>query len=446
MPISALTQPAGAVRGWMTRATSSARRNSSSRSRRRRPVTTCTNKLRAYRRNGIQEYIVWRTFDRAVDWFFLHEDRYDPLPPDEAGRLRSRVFPGLWLDPAALVDGDPARLLAALREGLAGPETRGVRRAVAEHDARTEPAGVIPERPAEGRIGSFFGAPRTVGWLRPAGGIETTTAPTGGCNARRSATDRPATDRRPARSAGPAGAQFARSFDAAGGNPIPEIEYGVTTIGRLAVETEAADSGRQATVTRLNIDGESLEPTSRFLDEPLHPLRVFQELFQLLQSRGSLRPHRRPQRERPDAVLHRTERQDRPRPAAGRLEPHEGRRPPRPPARPAAAVRRPAAQLPQRRRREPPRTPHRRRPVRDRRRQLRPAVRPCGPRSTASARRAFTSRCCARSAANGMIGEHRAFRSVLAIGKGHDEVTYSLERALDRLRQRRGLCRPAAAV
>ena len=32
---------------------------------------------------------------------------------------------------------------------------------------------------------------------------------------------------------------------------------------------------------------------------------------------------------------------------------------------------------------------------------------------------------------NGMIGEHRAFRSVIAVGKGQDNVTYSLQRALD---------------
>ena len=32
---------------------------------------------------------------------------------------------------------------------------------------------------------------------------------------------------------------------------------------------------------------------------------------------------------------------------------------------------------------------------------------------------------------NGMIGEHRAFRSTLAVGTGRDETTYSLQRALD---------------
>jgi hypothetical protein len=38
--------------------------------------------------------------------------------------LRSQVFPGLWLDPKALLNGDLKTVLAALREGLASPEHR----------------------------------------------------------------------------------------------------------------------------------------------------------------------------------------------------------------------------------------------------------------------------------------------------------------------------------
>ena len=79
-------------------------------------------KFTAYSRSGVREYIIWRTRDRAVDWFVLREGRYELLPPDEQGLLRSSVFPGLWLDPAALVDRDLPRLMAALRAGLATPE------------------------------------------------------------------------------------------------------------------------------------------------------------------------------------------------------------------------------------------------------------------------------------------------------------------------------------
>ena len=79
-------------------------------------------KLNAYRRNGVREYLVWRVRNRRVDWFALREGQYVPLTPDERGVLRSEVFPGLWLDPAAMVAGDLARVLAVLQEGIATPE------------------------------------------------------------------------------------------------------------------------------------------------------------------------------------------------------------------------------------------------------------------------------------------------------------------------------------
>jgi Uma2 family endonuclease len=79
-------------------------------------------KKNAYRRNGVQEYIVWRVEDRALDWFFLHEGSYERLPLIADGVYKSRVFPGLWLDPAALLRGVLARVLAVLDQGLASPE------------------------------------------------------------------------------------------------------------------------------------------------------------------------------------------------------------------------------------------------------------------------------------------------------------------------------------
>ena len=79
-------------------------------------------KLEAYRRNGVRDYVVWRVLDREVDWFVLHGDRYDRLLPDADGLLKSTVFPGLWLDPAALVRGDLAKVLAVVQEGIASRE------------------------------------------------------------------------------------------------------------------------------------------------------------------------------------------------------------------------------------------------------------------------------------------------------------------------------------
>jgi hypothetical protein len=89
-------------------------------------------KKTAYQRNGVQEYIVWRVLDKAIDWFYLSSDdsgsddsgnrQYVDLPPDADGILRSRQFPGLWLDPAALLRDDMPQVLAVLQSGVATAE------------------------------------------------------------------------------------------------------------------------------------------------------------------------------------------------------------------------------------------------------------------------------------------------------------------------------------
>jgi Uma2 family endonuclease len=81
------------------------------------------DKLNAFRRNGVEEYVVWRTLDKEISWFVLREGRYDLLPLLD-GLYRSEVFPGLWLDPAALIAGDLARVFAAVAQGVATPEHR----------------------------------------------------------------------------------------------------------------------------------------------------------------------------------------------------------------------------------------------------------------------------------------------------------------------------------
>lgn len=79
-------------------------------------------KLHVYRRAGVREYIVWQVLTRRVDWFVLRDDEYVPLQPNDRGLLFSEVFPGLWLDAAALSDGDMVRVLAVVGEGLASSE------------------------------------------------------------------------------------------------------------------------------------------------------------------------------------------------------------------------------------------------------------------------------------------------------------------------------------
>ncbi len=52
------------------------------------------------------------------------DDRFQPLAHDADGLLKSRLFPGLWLDPAALLSGNLAALLAALDRGCGSDEHR----------------------------------------------------------------------------------------------------------------------------------------------------------------------------------------------------------------------------------------------------------------------------------------------------------------------------------
>ena len=79
-------------------------------------------KLEVYRRSGVREYLVWRVLDRQFDWFVLEDGVFKPLSPDADGLLKSRVFPGLWLDSAALVAGYMPRVFEALGRGIASAE------------------------------------------------------------------------------------------------------------------------------------------------------------------------------------------------------------------------------------------------------------------------------------------------------------------------------------
>jgi Putative restriction endonuclease len=72
-------------------------------------------KFQAYQRNGVPEYLVWLVAERKVRWFQLEEGEYVEQK-EVAGRLQSRVFPGLILDVRALLKGDKAKLIQGLRQ------------------------------------------------------------------------------------------------------------------------------------------------------------------------------------------------------------------------------------------------------------------------------------------------------------------------------------------
>jgi len=71
-------------------------------------------KKRAYERNGVQEYLVWRTLDQQIDWFVLENGVYVDLKPDMAGIIHSKQFVGLRLNVAAILNGDMSTVLKTL--------------------------------------------------------------------------------------------------------------------------------------------------------------------------------------------------------------------------------------------------------------------------------------------------------------------------------------------
>jgi Uma2 family endonuclease len=77
------------------------------------------DKKRVYARSGVQEYLVVQMYEQQIDWFALQEGVYKPLLADDQGIIRSKQFPGLWLDTDAFWHNDVAKMLATLQEGLA---------------------------------------------------------------------------------------------------------------------------------------------------------------------------------------------------------------------------------------------------------------------------------------------------------------------------------------
>ncbi len=80
-------------------------------------------KLADYDRYGAREYVAVLVRVGQVRWFRRGPDgRLAATAPDSDGLYRSTAFPGLWLDPAALLAGDTRRVLDILTAGLATAE------------------------------------------------------------------------------------------------------------------------------------------------------------------------------------------------------------------------------------------------------------------------------------------------------------------------------------
>ena len=79
-------------------------------------------KLALYQRAGVLEYITIEPATQQIVWRALVDGRYHTIEPDADGILRSRCFPGLWLDTAAYWACQGKQMRRVLKAGLATPE------------------------------------------------------------------------------------------------------------------------------------------------------------------------------------------------------------------------------------------------------------------------------------------------------------------------------------
>ena len=75
-----------------------------------------------YEQAGVKEYAVVVIHQAYVLWLVARNGQFTELAPGPDGIYRSEVFPGLWLEPTALLRHDGAGLRAVLHQGLASPE------------------------------------------------------------------------------------------------------------------------------------------------------------------------------------------------------------------------------------------------------------------------------------------------------------------------------------
>ena len=79
-------------------------------------------KFETYQKAGVKEYLVWRVEDDEIDWWQLVNGKYERLREDDAGVIRSVVYPGLWLNVPELISANMPAVLATIDAGRNTPE------------------------------------------------------------------------------------------------------------------------------------------------------------------------------------------------------------------------------------------------------------------------------------------------------------------------------------
>ena len=71
---------------------------------------------------------MWRVYDCEFDWFRLKKGKYIKLQPEPIGIIKIQIYPGLWLDFNALLEGNLAKVLAVLQQGIVTEEPQKFRK------------------------------------------------------------------------------------------------------------------------------------------------------------------------------------------------------------------------------------------------------------------------------------------------------------------------------
>ena len=78
------------------------------------------SKYEDYRKHGVREYLVICLNENEIRWFDLKSDT--ELQPEKDGIIRVQSFPGLWINPAALLARDYTKMMATLEQGMTTDE------------------------------------------------------------------------------------------------------------------------------------------------------------------------------------------------------------------------------------------------------------------------------------------------------------------------------------
>jgi hypothetical protein len=75
-----------------------------------------------YAAAGVPEYVAFLIRDKEVRWHIHERGAYVLMPPASKNVLKSKIFPGLWLNAPALLAGRMEDVVKTLEQGLASPE------------------------------------------------------------------------------------------------------------------------------------------------------------------------------------------------------------------------------------------------------------------------------------------------------------------------------------